>query len=115
MIKESNYKNHRRFTLRCISKGIIPASVRLKSTSNSRSRRAREIIYRAEKQLLLDRVKCINGILHNNKGKLDRSRSMMLPLLTTTTAKGRCKEFINKVREFRFTKIKMGKLINSMD
>ena len=40
VIKDSDYKNHRRFTLRCINKGIIQVSIRLKSTSNSRSRRA---------------------------------------------------------------------------
>ena len=67
VIKDSDNKNHRRFTLRCISKNLIPVCVRLKSTSNSRSRRAKEIIHRAEKQLLQDRIKCINGILHDNE------------------------------------------------
>ena len=46
--KESNYKNHRKFTLRCISKDLIPVSIRLKATRNSRSRRAREIIHKAK-------------------------------------------------------------------
>ena len=115
VIKESDYKNHRRFTLGCINKGIIPVSVRLKSTSKSRSKRAKEIIYRAEKQLLQDRIKCINGILGDNKGKLDRSRLRLLSLVTTTT-KDRCIEFINKVREVSFIKIKkIGKSINSTD
>ena len=49
VIMESDYKNHRRFTLRCISKGIILVSVRLKSTSINSSTKTREIIYRAEK------------------------------------------------------------------
>ena len=74
-IKDCDYRNNRRFTLRCISKDLILFSVKLKSTSNSRSRRAKEIIHRAEKQLLQDRIKCINGILHENAIKLDRSRS----------------------------------------
>ena len=65
-IKDSDYRNHRRFTLRCISKDLIPVSVRLKSTSNSRSRRAKEIIYCTEKHLLQDRIKCINDILYKN-------------------------------------------------
>ena len=34
--------NHQRFTLICISKDLIPVSVRLKSTSNSSSRRAKK-------------------------------------------------------------------------
>ena len=57
VFKDSNYNNHRRFTLRCIGKDLIPVSVRLKSKSNSRSRRAKEIIHRAEKQLFQDRIK----------------------------------------------------------
>ena len=72
-IKDSNYKNHRRFRLRCISKNLIPVSVRLKSTSSSRSRRAREIIH----MLLQDRIKCINGILCDSEIKLDRCRSRL--------------------------------------
>ena len=31
-IKDSDYKNHHRFTLRCLSKDLIPVSVTLKST-----------------------------------------------------------------------------------
>ena len=83
----------------------MPVSVRLKSTSNSRSKRVSEIIHRAEKQLLQDRIKCINGILWDSEGKLDRSRSRLLLLVTTTTIKDSCIEFINNVREARFIKM----------
>ena len=65
-----------------------------------------EIIYRAEKQLLQDRVKCINGILQDNESKLDRNRSRLLSLMTTITTRNMCIEFTNKVRKSRFTKIK---------
>ena len=41
-IKDSDYRNHRSFTLRYISKDLIAVSARLKSRSNSRSRRAKE-------------------------------------------------------------------------
>ena len=88
VIKDSNYKNHRRFTLRCISKDLIPISVRLNSTSNSRSRSAKEIIRRAEKHLLQDRIKYINGILHNTEVKVDSWRSRLLSIVTTTTMVG---------------------------
>ena len=60
-IMESDYRNHQRFTLRCITKDLIPVSVRLKSTMNTR--RAKQIINMAARQLLQDRVKGINGIL----------------------------------------------------
>ena len=62
---------------------------------------AKDIIHRAEKQLLQDRIKCINGILHDNGIRLDRCRSRLLSIVTTT-AMVRCIEFINKVRESRF-------------
>ena len=81
-------------------------NLKLRLTSINISNRARPIIQRAEKQLLQDRVKCINVILQDNEGKLDRCRSRMLSLVTTTTSKDRCIEFINKVREARFIKIK---------
>ena len=53
-IKDSAYSNHWKFTLKCTSKDLIPVSARLKSTINSR--KAKEIIHRAESQLLQDRV-----------------------------------------------------------
>ena len=34
IVPQSNFKNHRIFMLRCISKGVIPVSVRLESTRN---------------------------------------------------------------------------------
>ena len=97
-------KDLQRFILRCICKDLIPVSVRHKSTSNRRSRRAKEIIHRAEKQLLQDRAKGINGILCENTIKLDRCRSRLLSLVTTTM--GKCTDFINKVGEVRFIKIR---------
>ena len=48
-LKECEYKNHRIFTLRCLNLGIIPVSVRLKSEGSKLSKKAKEIIYRAEK------------------------------------------------------------------
>ena len=63
VMKDSNYRNHRPFTLRCISKGMVPVSVRPRSTNSKISYGARKIIQKAEKQLLQDRVKCINAIL----------------------------------------------------
>ena len=102
-IKESDYRNHQRFTLRCIGNDVISVSVRLKSTINSR--RAKQIIHRAERQLLQDTVKEINGILLDNTIKLDRCRSRLSSLVTTTTMK-KCTDFINKVREFSFIKLR---------
>ena len=118
VIKESNYKIHRIFTLRCLNKGIILVNVRLGSTRKDITKKAREIIYKVEKQLLQERVRYINVILDNNGKKLETSRSRLLSLVTTTTTYGKCTEFINNVRENRFIKIrerqvsKFNRLIN---
>ena len=58
-IKDSDYKNHHRF-LRCLSKDLIPVSVKLESMINIR--RAKQVICKTERQLLQDRVKTINSI-----------------------------------------------------
>ena len=106
VIKDSNYRYHRRFTLRCINKGMVPVSVELRSTNSKISYGVRKIIQKAEKQLLQGRVKCINVILQDNGEKLTRCRSRLLSLITTTMNKDRCAEFMNKVRETRFIKVK---------
>ena len=51
-IKQCNYKNHRIFTLRCISKGFVLVSVKLNSNREDISIGGRNIIRRAERQLL---------------------------------------------------------------
>ena len=60
-IRDCNYKNYRIFTLRCINKGIIPVSIRLKTTI--RTEKARKIIRKAERGPLQARVKSINSLL----------------------------------------------------
>ena len=57
--KLANFKNHRRFTLRCISQKITPVSLELKR--NIPTKRGREIIDKAKKQLLEERVRQINN------------------------------------------------------
>ena len=61
-IRDSDYRNHWIFTLRCSSKGITPVSIRLKTTF--RTERARKTIRKAERDLLQARVKSINSLLN---------------------------------------------------
>ena len=37
-VKMANFQNHRRFMLRCLSKGLIPVSIRLKDNSENSKR-----------------------------------------------------------------------------
>ena len=48
-LRETDYKNHRIFTLRCLHKELVPVSIKLKSTLNTT--RAKKIIRRVEKDL----------------------------------------------------------------
>ena len=50
--KMADFSNHRRFTLRCLSKDLIPVSVRLKS--NIKTAKGKQIIRKAERALLND-------------------------------------------------------------
>ena len=63
--KIADYKNHRRFTLRCLSQKINPNSLKLKS--NIKTPRGKRILYRAEKQLADECIRSIN-ILENMDG-----------------------------------------------
>ena len=56
--KVSDFKNHQRFLLRCLDKGLVPVSLKLKN--HIRTQRGKAIIEKAEKQLLNERVKSIN-------------------------------------------------------
>ena len=47
--KMVDFSNHRRFSLRCLSKDLIPVSVRLKS--NVKTAKGRQIIKKAERAL----------------------------------------------------------------
>ena len=59
--KVSDFKNHRRFSLRCLDKGLVPVSLKLKNLT--RTQRGENIIKKAEKQLLNERIKSINYTL----------------------------------------------------
>ena len=57
----ADFKNHRRFTLRCLDSNIIPVSLKLKS--NIRKCRAINIIKKTERLLLNERVRTINSTI----------------------------------------------------
>ena len=59
--KMANYRNHRRFTIKCLKKEVIPDSIRLKT--NIKTSKGLQIIRRAEKQLLNECIRSINNTL----------------------------------------------------
>ena len=64
-MKMCNYENHRRFSLRCLGNGIIPVSIRLKN--HVRTQRSDNIIQRAERSLLNERIREVNITLDQLK------------------------------------------------
>ena len=63
--KMADNRNHRGFTLRCIKAGITPVSCKIRNPLNSS--RSYQIIHKAKKQLLYERVRNINSILYMYK------------------------------------------------
>ena len=61
--KMADYRNHRRFMLKCIKASITPVSCKLKAPPSFRSSKSYQIIHKAEKQLLYECIRNINGIL----------------------------------------------------
>ena len=94
------------FTLRCINKGILLVSIRLRSAYSKIRKGAKGIIKKAEKQLLQDRIRCINTIIEDNGNNINKWRSRLASLATNTTDIDKCSKFINKVREDRFFKFR---------
>ena len=101
--RECNYKNHRIFTLRCLHSDLVPVSIKLKSTL--RTEGARKILRSAEKQLIQARLGSINNLLDDNAKQLESTRSQIESILPTPSYR-KCQEFIEKVKELRFKKVK---------
>ena len=47
-----------------------------------------------------------NAILQDNECKIAASKSRLLSIVTNTTTQQKCKEFVHKVREFTFIKVR---------
>ena len=106
VIRECDYRNHRIFTLRCINKNSVLVSVRFRSACCKISQGARKIIENAERQLLQDRVKCINRTIEATTNTINNSRSRLASIVTNTTELDKFSRLINKVREDRYGKAK---------
>ena len=106
-IRASEYKNHRIFTLRCLHNNLIPVSIKLKSTL--KSTRANKILRKAEKDHLQARIKSINFTLDNTSKQLEECRSQLAAIISTQRLR-ECQDFVDKVGEIRFNKLKQRQL-----
>ena len=105
-MKDSNYRNHRTFTLRCISHNLVPVSIKLKPADSKLSIGARNIIQRAERKLLQDRVKCINRTIEESGNSININKTKLASLVTSAEDLDKCIKFIKEVREGRYGKVK---------
>ena len=106
-LRSSDYKNHRIFTLRCLHKELVPVSIRLKTTLTTS--KARQIIRKAEKDLLQARVKAINNILDQVAKQTEHYRTQLASIISAERLR-ECQDFINKVSETRFIKVRQRQL-----
>ena len=104
-LKGSNYRNHRIFTLRCISQNLTPVSIKLKP-NHKVSASARKIIEKAERQLMQDRVRAINRVIEASDNNRDNNRDRLASLVTSTDLE-KCGNFLEKVRKERYNRVKV--------
>ena len=98
MIRLSDYKNHRIFMLRCISKNLVPVSIKLKPDKSKLSQGARKIIEKAERQLLKDRVRCINKTIEDKGHNINNNKTRLAFMVSNAEDLGKCSKFIEEVR-----------------
>ena len=96
--KMADYRNHKRFSIKCLKKEIIPVSIKLKT--NIYTKKASDIIRRAEKQLLNECIRTVNNMIEMNMYKRDSYLHQLEGVLDKETIE-ECKTFINRVIEYR--------------
>ena len=115
--KMADFRNHRRFTLKCIKASITPVSCKLKNPL--KSSKSYNIIQKAEKQLLYERIRNINNTLEALKEQRKRQYNQFKDMLNMLNLPNqhvqdadpdsdldRRRLFINKIKEHRHNKTK---------
>ena len=88
--KMADFANHRRFTLRCLKEDLVPVSIHF--TKNIKTPNRLQIIRKAEKALLNERVRSINNTLNMLKSQQDTCIDCLERVLNEEWM-DRCKEF----------------------
>ena len=109
--KMVDYRNHRRFTLKCIKASITPVSCKLKNPLSYKSTRSYQIIHKAKKQLLYKRIRNINSILATLDKQREDQYQKFKDILNQNNQEheqylDRSRTFINRIKEHRHNKIK---------
>ena len=99
--KMADFANHRRFTLRCLSKGLVPVSICL--TKNIRTPKGLQIVKRAERALMNERIRSINNTLNMVRCLRDTCINQLREVLNDTWM-DKCIEYIEVGREHQHLK-----------
>ena len=94
----ADFRNHRRFTIKCLKKNIIPVSIRLKT--NIKTSKGLDIIRRAEKQLLNECIRSINNQLELFMFNRDTCKNQLQGRLEKEIME-ECEDLIKRVIENR--------------
>ena len=101
--KMSNFRNHWRFTIKCLKNDIVPVSVRLKT--NIRTTKGLEIIKRAEKQLLNECIRTINNQLEMFMIKRDTCVNKLKNTIKDQILIQECENLMKKITESRHLRV----------
>ena len=100
--KMADFRNHWRFTIKCLKNNIIPVSVRLKT--NIKTTKGLEIIKRAEKQLLNERIRSINNQLEMFMFRRDTCSEKLRGILDQRTMED-CEKLMKNIVESRHNRV----------
>ena len=106
--KMANYRNHLRFTIRCLKNGVIPVSVRL--NTNIKTPKGIQIIRKAEKQLLNEHIRSITNTTELLMLKRDTCSNKVKEILLEKDDHNTledCNNLIERVKEYRHNSIMM--------
>ena len=97
----ADFKNHRRFLLRCLDSNNIPVSLRLKS--NIKTPKGLNIIRKTERVLLNERISTINNTIEMLECQRDTCKIELFRVLDQEFM-AECNEFVKKIKDDRHFK-----------
>ena len=105
--KMADFQNHRRFSHRCLKLDVIPVSIRLKT--NVRTVRGLEIIRKAERKLLNERVRSISNSLelymYERDSIIQQLEEKLKMKQDQNNTLEECQDFIQRVIESRHHRV----------
>ena len=102
--KIARFRNHRVFTLRCKDSNVTPSSLSLKCPINTN--KARDIIHKAEKELLRERLRVVNNKLTDLNHKKDYADSDLKARGLPDNVQQSISQHLEKSREHEYKQVR---------